>query len=64
MPIHIKFSACEVNLTWSVHLWLVPIDYADDRFQLRGRSRVISIFHCPHCLHLIGTRLIGVDTGS
>ena len=59
-----KFSACKGNLTWSVQLWVVPIDYADDRFQLHGRSWVISIFYCPHCLNLIGMWLVGVDTGN
>jgi hypothetical protein len=51
-------------LTWSVHLWVVSIEYADDRFPLHGRSWVISIFYCPDFLNLIGTRLIGVDIGS
>jgi hypothetical protein len=46
----IKFSACKGNLTWSVHLRVVQIDYADDRFPLHGRSRFNGIFYCPHWL--------------
>ena len=63
--VHIrKFSACKGNFTWSVHLWVVPIDYADERFPLHRSSWFLSIFYCPHCLNFIGTQLIGVDTGS
>ena len=59
-----KFSACICNFTWSVDLWVVRIDYAEERFPLHRSSRVLSLFYRPHCLNLIGTQLIGVDTGS